>query len=239
MHDPRQPHLAALKRILRYVYGSLDLGLHLYASSTTSLVSCTDADWVGCPSTCRSTSSYCVFLGDNLLSWSAKRQHTLSRSSAEVEYQGVANLMAETAWLCNLLFVLVGDGVEAIKDMVEDESHLIMYLIGDHLCALKMLIKVFVADRNRGRGGSISMISGRGGGWFAIHLMDSNDGSSGGLVVLDGKCSKESIKVGGDGGVVSSGVVLGVVSSSVREMLFGAKGVVGGDSRSMDGGATL
>ncbi|GJY42713.1 ribonuclease H-like domain-containing protein [Tanacetum coccineum] len=51
MHDPREPHLVALKRILRYVKGILDLGLHLYASSTTSLVGYTDADWAGCPST--------------------------------------------------------------------------------------------------------------------------------------------------------------------------------------------
>ncbi|GKC70861.1 ribonuclease H-like domain-containing protein [Tanacetum coccineum] len=75
MHDPREPHLAALKRILRYVQGTLDLGLHLYASSTTSLVGYTDADWAGCPFT----------------------------RSAEAEYRGVANVVAETAWLCNLL----------------------------------------------------------------------------------------------------------------------------------------
>ena len=103
MHDPREPHFAALKRIMRYVQGTLDFGLHLYSSSTTSLVGYTDADWAGCPSTRRSTSGYCVFLGDNLLSWSSKRQHTLSRSSAEAEYQGVANIVAETAWLRNLL----------------------------------------------------------------------------------------------------------------------------------------
>ncbi|GKE70510.1 ribonuclease H-like domain-containing protein, partial [Tanacetum coccineum] len=83
--------------------GTLDLGIHLYASSATSLVGYTDADWAGCPSTRRSTSGYCVFLGDNLLYWSAKRQHTLSRSSAEAEYRGVANVVAETAWLRNLL----------------------------------------------------------------------------------------------------------------------------------------
>ncbi|GJY18261.1 ribonuclease H-like domain-containing protein, partial [Tanacetum coccineum] len=99
MHDPREPHFAALKRIPRYVQGTLELGLHLYASATTSLVGYTNADWAGCSFTRRSTSGYCVFLGDNLLSWSAKRKHTISRSSAEAEYQGVANVVTETACL--------------------------------------------------------------------------------------------------------------------------------------------
>ncbi|GKE14519.1 ribonuclease H-like domain-containing protein [Tanacetum coccineum] len=103
MHDPREPHLAALKRVLRYVRGTLDHGLQLHVSSTSQLNAYTDADWAGCPVTRRSTSGYCVFLGDNLLSWSAKRQVTLSRSSAEAEYRGVANVVAETAWIRNLL----------------------------------------------------------------------------------------------------------------------------------------
>ncbi|GJY55715.1 ribonuclease H-like domain-containing protein [Tanacetum coccineum] len=106
MHDPRDPHFNALKRILRYVRGTLDHGLQLHVSSASQLTAFTDADWVGCPVTRRSTSGYCVFLGDNLLSWSAKRQVTLSRSSAEAEYRGVVNVVAETAWIRNLLLEL-------------------------------------------------------------------------------------------------------------------------------------
>ncbi|GJT48569.1 ribonuclease H-like domain-containing protein [Tanacetum coccineum] len=103
MHDPQEPHFSALKRILRYVCGTLDYGLQLFSSSTTDLVAYSDADWAGCPTTRRSTSGYCVFLGNNLLSWSSKRQPTLSRSSVEAEYWGVANAVAETCWLRNLL----------------------------------------------------------------------------------------------------------------------------------------
>jgi hypothetical protein len=87
MHDPREPHLAALKRILRYVRGTLHLGLVLRPTTQHELVY-SDADWAGCPDTRKSTSGYAVFLGDNLISWSSKRQNTVSRSSAEVEYPG-------------------------------------------------------------------------------------------------------------------------------------------------------
>ena len=106
MHDPREPHLHALKRIFRYIQGTLHHGLQLSTSSVDRLVGYTDADWAGCPDTRRSTSGFCVFLGDNLVSWSSKRQHVVSRSSAEAEYRGVANAVAEAAWLRNLLLEL-------------------------------------------------------------------------------------------------------------------------------------
>ncbi|GJY85570.1 ribonuclease H-like domain-containing protein [Tanacetum coccineum] len=102
-HDPREPHLNAMKRVICYLRGTTDLGLHLFRSTTSQLIAYSDADWAGCPATRRSTSGYCVFLGDNLLTWSSKRQDTLSRSSAEAEYRGVANAVAETSWIHNLL----------------------------------------------------------------------------------------------------------------------------------------
>ncbi|GJY13183.1 ribonuclease H-like domain-containing protein [Tanacetum coccineum] len=71
--------------------------------TTATAMAYSDADWAGCPTTRRSTSGYCVFLDNNLLSWSSKRQFTLSRSSVEAEYRGVANAVAETCWLRNLL----------------------------------------------------------------------------------------------------------------------------------------
>ncbi|GJX92139.1 ribonuclease H-like domain-containing protein, partial [Tanacetum coccineum] len=95
MHDPRDPHFTALKCILRYVHGTIDHGLQLHVSSTAQLTAYTYADWAGCPVTRQFTSGYCVFLGDNLLSWSAKRQVTLSPSSAEAEYRCIANVVAE------------------------------------------------------------------------------------------------------------------------------------------------
>ncbi|GJT47453.1 ribonuclease H-like domain-containing protein [Tanacetum coccineum] len=103
MHDHREPHLNAMKRVLCYLQGTTDLGLQLFRSITSQLIAYSDADWAGCPATRRSTSGYCVFLGYNLLTWSSKRQDTLSRSSVEAEYREVANVVAETSWIRNLL----------------------------------------------------------------------------------------------------------------------------------------
>ncbi|XP_021766596.1 uncharacterized protein LOC110731052 [Chenopodium quinoa] len=106
MHAPREPHFNALKRIIRYLKGTADHGFYLYRLPPTRLVSYTNVDWGGCPDTRRSTSGYCVFLGDNLVSWSTKRQAILSKSSDEAEYRAVANVVAETCWLRNLLLEL-------------------------------------------------------------------------------------------------------------------------------------
>jgi hypothetical protein len=73
MHAPRDCHASMLKRVLRYFKGTTSFGIQLQASSTPAITAYTDADWAGCPDTRRSTSGFCVFVGDSLVSWSSKR----------------------------------------------------------------------------------------------------------------------------------------------------------------------
>nr|GFD08250.1 ribonuclease H-like domain-containing protein [Tanacetum cinerariifolium] len=87
----------------KYAMEILERAHMLFSSTTDSLIAYSDVDCAGCPTTRWSTSRCCVFLGNNLLSWSSKRQSTLSRFSAEAEYHGVANDVAETCWIRNLL----------------------------------------------------------------------------------------------------------------------------------------
>ena len=106
MRDHRVSHYDPLKQIMHYIKGTIDHGLHLYPSSSMRLVTYTEPDWDGCPNTRRSTSVYCCFLGDNLISQSSKCQTTLSGSNTKGEYRGVANVVAESCWLHNLLLEL-------------------------------------------------------------------------------------------------------------------------------------
>jgi hypothetical protein len=73
MHAPQTSHANLLNRVLRYVKGTATLGLHLNGCAHPFLTAYTDADWAGCPDTRRSTSGFCVFLGEALVSWSSKR----------------------------------------------------------------------------------------------------------------------------------------------------------------------
>jgi hypothetical protein len=68
MHSPTTVHLQAVKRILRYIKGTIDLGIHLTACSSLTLHAFSDADWAGCPDDRRSTTGYCIFIGPNLVS---------------------------------------------------------------------------------------------------------------------------------------------------------------------------
>lgn len=102
IHNPTSSHWTATKRVLRYLKGSVNCGL-LYSKEPIALHTYCNSDWAGNPDDRRSTSGFGIFLGSSLISWFAKKQHIVSRSSTEAEYHSMALATAELFWLQMLL----------------------------------------------------------------------------------------------------------------------------------------
>ncbi|XP_059636032.1 uncharacterized mitochondrial protein AtMg00810-like [Cornus florida] len=102
-NSPTLVHLKAVKQILRYFKGTQHYGVSYLAKSPISFYGFCDAGWAGCPTTRRSTTEFCTFLGANCISWCSKKQPTVARSSSEAEYQSMASTTAEITWLTFLL----------------------------------------------------------------------------------------------------------------------------------------
>lgn len=105
--SPISNNMLAIKCILLYLRGSMKLGLVFYPSKgILSLPSHFDAGWVGFPNTSHSMIGYCAFLGQKLISWTAKKQQTVSHSSAESKYRSLSHVCAKTALIPHLLYDL-------------------------------------------------------------------------------------------------------------------------------------
>lgn len=103
MSAPRTVHLKAANKILRYLKNDPGQGLFYSAYFDLQLTAFSDADWAACPDSRRSTTGYCIFLGDSLISWCCRKQPTVSRSSSEAEYRAMADTTCELVWLTSLL----------------------------------------------------------------------------------------------------------------------------------------
>nr|GEW45672.1 retrovirus-related Pol polyprotein from transposon TNT 1-94 [Tanacetum cinerariifolium] len=95
---PTEKHLDAIKRIFRYLRGTVNQGLWYSKDSSIALTAFADADHAGCQYTCRSTSGSLQFLGDRLISWLFKRQNSVAISSTEAEYITLSGCCAQILW---------------------------------------------------------------------------------------------------------------------------------------------
>jgi hypothetical protein len=96
---PKESHLIAVKRIFRYLLGTIDLGLWYPKSNSFDLISYTDADFAGCKIDRKSTSGTCHFLGHSLVSWFSKKQNSVALSTAEAEYVAAGSCCAQSLYI--------------------------------------------------------------------------------------------------------------------------------------------
>ncbi|KAJ9545171.1 LOW QUALITY PROTEIN: hypothetical protein OSB04_024878 [Centaurea solstitialis] len=97
--NPKESHMMAVKRILRYLKGTPNRGLWYPKESGFELVAFSDADHGGCQLDRKSTSGHVQFLGDKLVSWGSKKQHCVSTSTAEAEYVAAASCCSQVLWM--------------------------------------------------------------------------------------------------------------------------------------------
>ncbi|CAH9115485.1 unnamed protein product [Cuscuta epithymum] len=103
MHAPTDIHWQAVKRILRYLKGTISTGLHLRPCTDNRLVAFSDAGWASDIDDCRSQHGFAIYYGGNLISWASKKQHVVAKSSTEAEYRAIAFTSTELIWIQQLL----------------------------------------------------------------------------------------------------------------------------------------
>nr|GEZ79758.1 retrotransposon protein, putative, unclassified [Tanacetum cinerariifolium] len=97
--QPTEKHLKEIKRIFRYLRGTVNIGLWYTKDSGFELTGFSDAHYAGCKDTFKSTSGGAQFLGEKLVSWSSKKQDCTSLSTAESEYVSLSACCAQVLWM--------------------------------------------------------------------------------------------------------------------------------------------
>jgi hypothetical protein len=103
MEAPTTEHLTAVKRILRYVAGTLHYGCYYQREKKAKLMGYSDSDLAGDVDTRKSTSGILFFLGNNVITWQSQKQKVVALSSCEVEYIAATTAACQGVWLARLL----------------------------------------------------------------------------------------------------------------------------------------
>ena len=124
--EPTKTHWTAVKRIMRYLKGTMDLGLQYVRDCEESCEGYSDADWAGDTNDRKSTSGYIFQTAGAPISWRSRRQNCVALSTAEAEYIALANAAQEAVWLQRLL------------DDLHDNSEKPMVIHEDNQAAISM-----------------------------------------------------------------------------------------------------
>ena len=84
--NPKESHMTALKRIIKYVKTTAEFGVWYSKDTSDVLVGYSDTNWAENADDRKSTSGGCFYVGNNLVSWMSKKQNSISLSTAEAEY---------------------------------------------------------------------------------------------------------------------------------------------------------
>ncbi|GKC58941.1 cysteine-rich receptor-like protein kinase 8, partial [Tanacetum coccineum] len=124
MKSPTSVHMQAVKHLLRYLLNYTGQGILLAHDSTVQLKAYCDSEWASCPMIKRSSTGYCILLGDFPISWKSKKQAIVSRSSAEAEYRAMANTCCEVTWLVSLFKNLCITDLEPVDLFCDNQAAL-------------------------------------------------------------------------------------------------------------------
>jgi hypothetical protein len=123
MEKPTTEHMAAVKRVLRYIAGTLDYGCYYTRKEKDAkLIGFSDSDHAGDIDTRRSTSGVLYFLGKNVITWQSQKQKVVALSSCEAEYIAETAAACQDVWLSRLLSELKGKEEGAARIFIDSQS---------------------------------------------------------------------------------------------------------------------
>ncbi|XP_066333339.1 secreted RxLR effector protein 161-like [Miscanthus floridulus] len=126
MEKPTTEHLAGMKRVLRYVAGTLHFGYHYKRKKEAQLTGYSDNDLAGDVDTRKGTMGVLFFLGNNVITWQSQKQRVMALSSCEMEYITAATAACQGVWLARLLAELKGEKTDTINLKIDNQSAIVL-----------------------------------------------------------------------------------------------------------------